>query len=154
MPSAYMDTKTVRPQLAFRHVPLSRQQVEAYDPFKVVRDRIPPTASGFADLGRGKENQQISFFDNLSPHHQSVVNPLFFHGIHEQYGMNQLYGDENRLNPMRFADLNPFSANETHLPSRNPLMVAMDQLNEHEAREDEYSLDESTTQHCQPLFAP
>lgn len=154
MPSAYVDTNTVRPQLAFRHVPLSRQQVEAYDPFKLARNRMAPTTFGFADLGRSKENQQTSFFNNLSPHHQGVFNPLFFHGTHEQYGTNEMYGDENRLNPMRFPGLNLFSDHETLLPNRNPLMVAMDRLNRNETREDEYRFDEPTTQQRQPLFAP
>lgn len=154
MPSTQVNTSVVRPRLVFRQGPLSRQQVEAYDPFKVVGNRMPSTNSGFADIGRGKENHQYSFFTIPSPHRQAVANPLFFHAANERYGTNDMYVDENPLNPMRISGLNPFLDNDTVMPSRNPLMVAMDQLTKTEAREDDFAFDDATTQHRQPLFAP
>lgn len=154
MPSAYVDTGIVRPQLVFRPMPFFRDQAETYDPFKAIRDRPPTTVPGFADLGRGKENNPDSYNGiNHGSLNRSTANPLFFH-TDGRYGTNDTYTHRNPLSSPVTAQINSFSVNDTFMPTRNPLILAMEQLHKREAGEEDFAFDDATIQHHQPLFAP
>lgn len=154
VPSAYVDTSSIRPQLAFRPMPFFGDSTEPYDPFKALRDQLPPTMPGFSELGQGKENYPEPHNDvHLGQHTKATANPLFFHGGVRQ-AMDAGYAHENQFGVPVTLQTNPFRAANTFLPIKNPLMVSMQQLNQSRATQEEFGFDSAPSQHPRKLFTP
>lgn len=154
IPSTYVNANLIRPQMPFGQA-WFRQQAESSDPFKLLRDRLPPTYSGFTDLGQGKENNESSFFDgNFSSHNQIATNPLLFDDGHGRFTTNDSYSGDDRLGTAIGLNSDPFGDMDALMPPKNPLLVAMEQLDRTEPRENGYQIEGSSTHHRQPLFAP
>lgn len=150
MVPSYTHAGNRRPQLVYPPPAWQRPQPEAFDPFKLIRDRI--THPRLGDVGQGKEN-----VEPFGVGSQALVNPLFF-----QNGNNNVESTTaqscNGFNTAVASVMDPFHDNDTFMPVRNPLMAAFERLKTPTKQEGfDYSgfgNNPFAVQYRQPLFAP
>lgn len=156
IPPAYVDANAARPQLTYSSPPWQRPQAEAYDPFKLIRERFSDYPA-FPDVGQGKENA-AALNMNISPQGHTTMNPLFSQAGMDRFAVGRTPVNPNRFNPVVAPSFDPFNENDAFLPVRNPLMAALARLNESPRKREEFGFDADTTgfatQYRQPLFAP
>jgi len=156
MAPTYVAANTARPQLTYSTPPWQRQQAEAYDPFKLIRERFSDYPA-FPDVGQGKENAPTLSI-NVSPQGHASMNPLFSQAGMDRFAVGRSLSNQNRLNPIVAPSFDPFNDNDAFLPVRNPLTVALGGLDESPTKREGFDFDADTanfaTQYRQPLFAP
>lgn len=152
-PPAYVDASTTGAQLAYPLPILWPQQVEPYDPFKIIRSRLPAYPM-LEDIGQGKENINHLSAHNGSPGSNQFANPLFFQTVNESaVAANPL----TQLGRAPIATkLDPFQDDDVFVPVKNPLTAAFEHMSKHNQRE-HFGNDGMSGYHMQyrqPLFAP
>lgn len=156
MPPPYVDANAARAQLIYSTPQWQRQQAEAYDPFKLIRERFSGYPA-FPDVGQGKENAPALNI-NVSPQGHATMNPLFSQAGMDRFAVGRPLSNQNRLNPIVAPTFDPFDDNDGFLPVRNPLMAGLGRLNESPTKREGFNFDADTAsfaaQYRQPLFAP
>jgi len=156
MPPTYANANTAGPQLTYSLLPWQRQQSEAYDPFKLIRDRFN-NYPAFTDVGQGKENA-VAPNPNISSEPYGTMNPLFSQAGMDRNADGGLVSHQNRLNPIVAQSLDLFDGDDGFMPVRNPLVVALGRLNETPTKQEGFTFDAGACNFAhhyrQPLFAP
>lgn len=151
-PSSYAQINASQPQFAYPPSLWHRSEPEAYDPFKLIRERFT-AYSGLEEVSQGKENSD-SFLSAGVPH--AHINPLLFQASNHVVPSDGTYG-VNRLNPISSNNMDPFQDNNTYVPSKNPLMAAFERLRTPKQESFDYDtahIETFSTAYRQPVFAP
>lgn len=153
--SAYVDASTAGAHLTYSlPVSWSQQQAEPYDPFKLIRSRLPAHTM-FGDIGQGKENANPFRTSSGSPGSNQFTNPLFFQTGDE--GMATVnHPSQPPSNTVTDTRSDPFQNDDVFMPVRNPLMAALEHISK-STEHDHFSNHEVSGFHVhyrQPLFAP
>jgi len=155
VPPAYVDASTTGAQLTYPLPVLWPQPVEPYDPFKVIRSRLP-AYSMFEDIGQGKENVNHLSASNGSPGTNQFVNPLFFQNVDENVVTGNPLTQLDRASTVTAAKFDPFQDDDVFVPVRNPLTAAFEHMSKNSPR-NHFGNDGVSGYHIQyrqPLFAP